>query len=221
MKKYFIGIAVLLLSQTVLAQGVAQDVDTLETDVDVLESNVVVLDSDVSALEGQVAALQTENAQLEAVIESLTAVVDGLVAQQADLVALQRCHSDAGSNGRRWIDGWVGGVDWRGCDKRGIGIWGPIVGGDEDDGLLVNADLRGTNFTDASIIGVYINGADLEGADFTNANLAYSDLNGANIISLDVAQQYGRAQTIFNNTTCPDETNSDDNGGTCANNRSR
>lgn len=226
-----VGTITLILTQTAFADGVAQavdglesDVGTLESDVGTLQSDVSALDSDVSTLEGQVALLQTENAQLQAVITSLTAVVDGLAAQQADLVALQRCHSDAGSNGRRWVDGWIGGVDWHGCDKRGIGLWGPIVGGDEDDGLLVNADLRGTDFTDASIIGVYINGSDLEGANFTNANLAYSDLNGANIVTWQQAQDYahlGLQETIFSNTTCPDETNSDDNGGTCANNRSR
>ena len=184
------GIITLALAPTAFADGVAQAVDGLETDVDTLE--------------GQVTALQTENAELKGVITSLTAIVDGLVEQQ-------RCHArpntlQADSNGN-----YSGGVDWSGCDKTGLGMWGPAVGGAETESLT-NADLRFVDFTLANLIGIWAGGANLEGARFVNASLAYSDFGGANVI---LPGDPGKAETVFINTTCPDETNSDDNGGTC------
>lgn len=190
----------LAFTQSVFADGVAQSVDALETDVDTLEA--------------QVSMLQTENAALQSVITSLTAVVETLATQQTALVEQQRCHGDAGTD-NRYIDGWIGGVDWHGCDKRGIGLWGPQVGGDEDDGNLTNSDLRFVDFTGANIIGVWMGGANLEGANFTNASLAYVEgLLYANVIPADGNGGLD-APTIFSNTTCPDTTNSDTNGGTC------
>lgn len=153
-------------------------------------------------------ALQLENDELKAVI--------------AELVALQRCHAIGGSMGRTVSESGNHGVDWRGCDKRRIELIGPYYGGSELLALLVNADLRGTDFSGAYILGVAFGGANLEGANFTDANLSGSNLEGANIVSYQQAQDYahlGVQQTIFSNTICPDDTNSDDNGGTCANNR--
>jgi len=181
----------LALTQSVFADGVAQSVDTLEA---------------------QVSTLQTENAALQSVITSLTEVVDTLATQQAALIEQQRCHGDAGTD-NRYIDGWIGGVDWRGCDKRGIALFGPIFGGDEDDGNLFNADLRFADFTGGSIVGVPIYGADFEGANFTNANLDGSR-GIPNVIPADGNGGID-APTVFSNTICPDGTNSDANGGTC------
>ena len=195
MKNLLVGISFLMFANVAMAQGIAQDVDLLEN---------------------QVATLETQNAELEAVIESLTSIVD-------DLVALQRCHAIGGSLG--WSvaeDGTTLGVNWRGCDKRRIDMRGPYVGGSEMTALLVNSDLRGTDFTGAYLLGVPMGGANVEGANFTNASLRFSDLTGANIVTWQQAQDYahlGLQETIFDNTTCPDGTNSDDVGGTCANNR--
>jgi uncharacterized protein YjbI with pentapeptide repeats len=195
MKNLLVGIAFLMFANVAMAQGIAQDVDLLEN---------------------QVATLETQNAELQAVIESLTSIVDGLVEQQ-------RCHAIGGSLG--WSvaeDGITLGVNWRGCDKRRIDMRGPAVGGSEMTALLVNSDLRGTDFTGAYLLGVYMGGANVEGANFTNASLRFSDLTGANIVTWQQAQDYahlGLQETIFDNTTCPDGTNSDDVGGTCANNR--
>jgi uncharacterized protein YjbI with pentapeptide repeats len=203
MKNLVTGIVFLMFANVAFAQGLAQDVDTLET-------NVSALDSDVDTLEGQVASLQTENAALEAVIDTQASLIADLTAVVDDLVALQRCHAIGGSMGRTVSeDGGNHGVDWRGCDKRLLA-------------LLVNADLRGTDFSGAYILGVHFGGARLAGANFTDANLSGSNLEGADIISYQQAQDYahlGLQQTIFSNTICPDDTNSDDNGGTCANNR--
>jgi uncharacterized protein YjbI with pentapeptide repeats len=190
-----IGIIILALTPAAFADGVAQAVDGLESDVDALES--------------QISALQTENAALEAVIASLTVIVDALVEQQ-------RCHTRPGDLQADADGNYAGGVDWRGCDKTGLSMWGPAVGGAVTENLT-NADLRGANLTLANIIGVEF-GANLEGAVFKNANLAYSNMEGANIIGPDGAQ-YGKEPTVFINTFCPDGTNSNDVGGTCANNR--
>jgi uncharacterized protein YjbI with pentapeptide repeats len=50
-------------------------------------------------------------------------------------------------------------------------------------------------------------GADLAGADFTRANLNGIDLTGAVLTGV-----------TWNDTICPDGTNSDSDGGTCVNN---
>ena len=186
-----LGVVTFALAPKVLAEGVAQAVDGLETDVATLES--------------QVSALQTENAALKEVINSLSAIVDGLVEEQ-------RCHARPNTLQADSDGNYVGGVDWNGCDKTGLGMWGPNVGGAETENLT-NADLRFVNFTLANLIGIWAGGANLEGARFVNANLAYSDFSGANVI---LPGDPDKAETVFINTTCPDETNSNDHGGTCS-----
>lgn len=191
-----LGVIILVLTPGAFADGAAQAVDGLEADVDTLES--------------QLSALQTENAALEAALTSLTGIVDALVEQQ-------RCHTRPGDLQADENGNYAGGVDWRGCDKTGLQMWGPAFGGAVTE-VLTNADLRHVDFTLASILGVYMGGADLEGAVFKNANLGGSDLTGANIIGPD-GVLFGRAPTVFINTSCPDGTNSDAVGGTRANNR--
>ena len=158
-----------------------------------------------------------EVATLKAQVASLRAIVE-------DLVELQRCHGDAGVDRRMVLDPNTGeyvqlGVDWRGCDKRGIWLRAATY---FQAGQLFNAKLVGTDFTSAWIHGVAMNGANLEGANFTNADLRGSILTGANIVPYTVAQAYGREETIFDNTICPDGTNSDlddEDEFTCMNNR--
>jgi len=192
--KIVTGFSLLMLAQVALADGIAQDVDELES---------------------QVALLETENAELREILQ--------------ELVALQRCHAIGGAAGRSYSENGTLGVDWRGCDKRGILLRGPLAPGMNDhiqsyemNALLVNARLVGTDFTNAFILGVAMNGANLEGANLTNAWLNNSDLTGALIVKASDAASSGRAQTIFSNTRCPDGTNSDDNDGdefTCDLNR--
>ena len=184
------GFITLTLSSTSFADGVAQAVDGLE--------------EDVSTLDSQVSALQAENTALKAVIDSLTAVVTQQTAIVDSLVEQQRCHTRPGDLQADENGNYIGGVDWSGCDKTGLSMWGPAVGGDPNE-VLTNSNLAGVNFTLANLIGVFAGGANLDGAQFINASLAYSNFEGANITST----------TVFVNTTCPDESNSDDNGGTC------
>ena len=163
-----------------------------------------------------------EFASLKAEVASLRSIV-------TDLVELQRCHAIGGAAGRTHSENGTLGVDWRGCDKRSILLRGPLVPGITDNpehyemgALLVNARLVGTDFSGAYIRGVAMRGANLEGANFTNAILRWSDMTNAVIVTESLALAYGREQTIFKNTICPDGTNSDINDGdefTCANNR--
>jgi uncharacterized protein YjbI with pentapeptide repeats len=68
-----------------------------------------------------------------------------------------------------------------------------------------DANLTGSNLTKANL-----SGANLSGANLTNANLTGANLKGAN---LHTATLTG---VIWNNTTCPDGTNSSSNvGKTC------
>lgn len=188
-----VGIISLALTPTAFAAGVAQAVDGLE--------------ADVGALDSQVSALQAENAELQAVITSLTAIVTAQTAIVDSLVEQQRCHTRPGDLQADENGNYAGGVDWSGCDKTGLSMWGNwnMFGGSETD-VLTNANLIGVDFTLANLIGIIAGGANLDGARFVNASLAYSNFEGANITST----------TVFINTTCPDETNSDLNGGTCA-----
>ncbi len=72
---------------------------------------------------------------------------------------------------------------------------------------LVSADLTGADLANADLAG-----ADLYLGSLNNANLTGADLKGAD---LDVVNLTG---ATWSNTVCPDGTNSDNDGGTCASN---
>jgi hypothetical protein len=77
--------------------------------------------------------------------------------------------------------------------------------------FLDAAALGGANLNDADLAGAFLNGAalraaNLHGADLAGANLTGADLTGANLTG-----------AVWSDTTCPDESNSDGDGGTCAN----
>ncbi len=94
---------------------------------------------------------------------------------------------DANLSNATWRDGFANGATFDGADLHRI-------------------DFRGTDLRSASFVGSDLRYARLGGVDFTNA-----DLTGANW-----RQSTGLASATFSNTTCPDGTNSDVNGGTCA-----
>lgn len=79
-----------------------------------------------------------------------------------------------------------------------------IGNGANFDGAILGASrAEGANFTGASFVGAYLADADLTGASFAYANLSNANLTGANVSS---ATFFG---AIWNNTICPDGTNSD------------
>ena len=72
---------------------------------------------------------------------------------------------------------------------------------------IKHASFVGVNFTDAIIY----DSQGIEDSDFTNANFTNADLSRS-LLSLPDSKITG---AIWSNTTCPDGTNSDNNGNTC------
>ncbi len=108
------------------------------------------------------------------------------------------------------------GIDLAGCSLAGANLTGSLLQGANLSGSdLAKATLTGASLTGANLTGVSLNDAslgtvdldwsDLGGADFTGAYLGGAQLQGADL-----------AGAIWSNTTCPDGTNSNDDGGTCA-----
>ncbi|KAA0205575.1 hypothetical protein EDM68_05355 [Candidatus Uhrbacteria bacterium] len=80
---------------------------------------------------------------------------------------------------------------------------------------LTNAIMAGnaitnSDFTEANLTGVDLTGSLFTSPDFTGVNLTNADLEGAAGFSSAT-----RTSIIWNNTICPDGTNSDSNGNTC------
>jgi len=117
------------------------------------------------------------------------------------------------------------GCDLSGQDLSGADLSGTNLGLANLSGAdLSGADLSGTVLNDADLSGANLSGANLTGAmlgvvDLSDANLsgaildhvwlADSDLTGANLSDADLTE------VRWVNITCPDGTNSDNNGGTC------
>jgi hypothetical protein len=105
-----------------------------------------------------------------------------------------------------------------------------LNGGSLAGALLVNASLAGANLNNADLSGALLNGADLSGANLHGANLTGADLSGADLsgsnlhgVDLTNADLSGADVSganlngaTFSNTTCPDGTNSDADGGRCS-----
>jgi uncharacterized protein YjbI with pentapeptide repeats len=75
--------------------------------------------------------------------------------------------------------------------------------------ILSGADLEGANLMNANLSGDVLSGADLQGANLMGANLSGADLSGANLKGANLNE------VAWSNTTCPDGTNSNNDGGTC------
>jgi uncharacterized protein YjbI with pentapeptide repeats len=93
------------------------------------------------------------------------------------------------------------------------------------DGNLANATWRngfatGASFDGADLHGIDFRGTDLRATHFRGADLRYARLGGVDFTNADLTGANWRGSTglpsaTFANTTCPDGTNSDVNGGTC------
>ena len=84
---------------------------------------------------------------------------------------------------------------------------------------LTNAGLSGADLTGATLTNSYLSNANLDGAILINANLLYAYLNGANMTNANLTNAEmvtDSTDEIWSNTTCPDGTNSDNDGNTCA-----
>ncbi len=72
-----------------------------------------------------------------------------------------------------------------------------------------NVNLGGASLVQASLRAADLEGANLSSANLGNADLAYTDLNGATLTGANLGGVH------WSHTTCPDGTNSNNDGGTC------
>ncbi len=84
---------------------------------------------------------------------------------------------------------------------------------------LLEANLSHANLGDANLLGTNLSKTNLTGADLSNANATAAALGQSNLTDADLTDadltNAGVGQIHWDNTTCPDGTNSDANGGTC------
>jgi Pentapeptide repeats (8 copies) len=111
-------------------------------------------------------------------------------------------------------------IDWHGCDLNGANISHQGLSGADLSGAnllgaladgvnfvathLENANLQHVEFIDADLENAHMDGADLTEANLKDAVMEGAELPGATLTGVN-----------WDNTTCPDGTNSDDDGGTC------
>jgi uncharacterized protein YjbI with pentapeptide repeats/DNA-binding CsgD family transcriptional regulator len=101
-------------------------------------------------------------------------------------------------------------ADFSGCNLRGanfgstrLGAMGTFAGADLREATFRGANLRATDFTGADLRGATLTGV-LQAANFRRANLA-----GATV------EVWGLDSITWQDTTCPDGQNSNENGFTC------
>jgi hypothetical protein len=90
---------------------------------------------------------------------------------------------------------------------------------------LTQTSLEGASMTDADLTSAYLGKADLNGADLTDAtlngaNFSLTNLVNANLTGSDMseANSHTLGDIVWGNTTCPDGTNSNNDGDTCLGN---
>jgi uncharacterized protein YjbI with pentapeptide repeats len=99
---------------------------------------------------------------------------------------------------------------FEGTDFTGANLSSANLSGDN----LVGANLAGANLNRASLASACLQGANLAGANLNRADLSGADLTNANFNGANLRSAVLNG-VIWLHTTCPDGTNSDDNGGTC------
>ena len=143
---------------------------------------------------------------------------------------------DANLNGANLSGARLGGAILNGANLSGAGLGGAILAGANltdatltatnlksanlNSVTLNNVDLTGADLTGAFLEGAYLSGAnligavlddaDLNGATLSNANLDTAYLTNANLISANLTNA-NLTDVTWNNTTCPDGSNSDSN----------
>jgi hypothetical protein len=95
-----------------------------------------------------------------------------------------------------------------------------LVGGYLVNAPLAGASLSGTNLTGAVLLGANLAGANMSNSNLKGANLAGANLTGANLTGTTLKEATGLktatlTNILWNKTTCPDGTISNNNGGTC------
>jgi hypothetical protein len=123
--------------------------------------------------------------------------------------------------------------DLAGDDLQGANLTGAYMVGTDLDGTdLQLADLTTANLTNASADSANLSGADIDhgylintdliGAVLTSAEMSDTNVASANMTEADLGDAEmqtakGTNSVVWSDTTCPDETNSDADNGTCLN----
>jgi phospholipase C len=103
------------------------------------------------------------------------------------------------------LDPASGQIDLRGAHLDGQNLKNADLSGAELNGASFHGvNLSGAFMPNANLTGTSLQGVNLNGADLTGANLTRANLQGANTNKI-----------VWSNTTCPDATNSNADGGTC------
>jgi uncharacterized protein YjbI with pentapeptide repeats len=107
-----------------------------------------------------------------------------------------------------------------GCNLSGLNLSNADLAGDDLQGdNLKGTDLSGADLSGANLKGSNLMRANLSGADLSGANLQSDNLIGANLSGADLSGVNLRGTNLKNvtwaDTTCPDGTNSNNDGGTC------
>jgi uncharacterized protein YjbI with pentapeptide repeats/DNA-binding CsgD family transcriptional regulator len=105
---------------------------------------------------------------------------------------------------------YLANIDLHACDLRGATLRG---------GMGNSASFAGSDLTGAELYGGTFGSTDFRGANLTRADLGQTvvqraNFTNANLRDADLTHSIIR-DAIWGNTTCPDGTNSDANGGTC------
>lgn len=141
--------------------------------------------------------------------------LDGAVLARARLGGAD--FSGASLKGADFFDANASNANFRGVDAQRANFTGAALRGAD----LSLADLRGADFTNADLTDANLSRANLLGASLRDARLAGTRLSGADLqdASLRGARTAwppeGAREALWENTTCPDGTNSDDNDRTC------
>jgi Bacterial Ig-like domain (group 3)/Pentapeptide repeats (8 copies)/Domain of unknown function DUF11 len=108
-----------------------------------------------------------------------------------------------------------------GCNLNGADLTNAQLAGANFKGAtLKNAMLAGANLVGAILAGTNLNGADLGGANLSGADLTGANLQDANLTDATLTGALAKGANfngaVWSNTTCPDGTNSNTDGGTCS-----
>ena len=186
------------LAQTVAERDVA--ISELEATVSGHESNIAGLEAAMTLMEEQrdsLLALLSDSQEFAnqtiALAEAMNETIAGLHAMLGENATLvQQLQSDLAVQ-QGLVAQWQQTAEDNLVDLRGA---------DLSFARLSGADLSNANLSGANLVGAF-----LDNADLGNADLSYAWMDGADLSGVNWAY-----------TTCPDGTNSDDNGNTCENN---
>ena len=126
--------------------------------------------------------------------------------------------SDANLTDANLGDANLNGANLQGTTLTGAILTGADAGGAHfQDAIMTNAAVSDVNFDFADLSGADLSGADLSNVFLDNANLSGANLSNANLTGAIVTAT-SITGTIWNDTTCPDGTNSNVySPQTCAN----